>query len=55
MEFILKNQIETTSSITIQSGTLSVENLLYVDPTFQYITQNFDSDLLHLRLMKQYL
>lgn len=45
MEFLKNNLVDTTTSIVVGSGTLSVANILDWDKTFQYVTQDFDNDL----------
>lgn len=45
MEFIKKNHVNTTSSISVDSGTLTVKNIINFDETFQYVTEDFNNDL----------
>lgn len=45
MEFLTANLINTTTMIAVGSGSLSAENILTRDPTFQYVSENFDNDL----------
>lgn len=44
MEFIRKNYIDTITSISISSNTITVENILNWDKTFQYSTEGFADD-----------
>jgi len=45
MEFITPSFIDTTTGITVDSNTLTVENVLNPDLTFQYITDDYANDL----------
>lgn len=44
MEFIKSNFLETTSSITVSTGTLTAKYLFYRDPSFQWVSQNAGTD-----------
>lgn len=44
MEFINKNYIDTTTSIAVNSNTITVDYLLKRDTTFQYISSGFADD-----------
>lgn len=45
MEFITKNIINTSTQISITSGSLTSSNIISRDITKQYITSGFDNDL----------
>jgi len=45
MEFIKANYLDTTTQLTISSGTLTVGNILTRDKTFQYVSDGFNNDL----------
>lgn len=45
MEFTTPNLINTTTMIAVGSGSLSAENILTRNPTFQYVSDGFDNDL----------
>lgn len=45
MEFIKKNYLNTTTMITVNSNTTTVENLFNRDPFFQYFSEGKNSDL----------
>ena len=44
MEFISANYFATTTQATVNTGTLTVENLLYRDTTLQYVSAGFAND-----------
>lgn len=44
MEFITANIFETTSSMSVDSGTLTVENMLYRDTNLQWVSENAGTD-----------
>lgn len=44
MEILNKNYIQTTTSIAVASGTLTVDYLLKRDSTFQYVSSGFNDD-----------
>ncbi len=45
MEFWNKNQLQTSTQITVTTGTLMSANVMSRDIRRQYITENFDNDL----------
>lgn len=45
MEFITTNHINTTGVISVNSGTLSVKNILGRNTSIQYISEGFNNDL----------
>lgn len=45
MEFITKNLFNTTTSISVTSGTLSAGNILGRNSTIQYVSDGFNNDL----------
>lgn len=45
MEFITANYIDTTTSVGVDSNTITVEYLLFKDRTFQYRSLDYDNDL----------
>jgi hypothetical protein len=45
MEFVKANFINTTTQITFDSNTLTIENIFNRDPTFQYFSDGYNDDL----------
>jgi len=45
MEFIKSSFFNTTTLATVDSGTLTVKNVLNRDPIFQYVSDGFNDDL----------
>lgn len=44
MEFLTLNHLQTSTSLTVDSNTLSADNLLIRDATFQYVSSGFNDD-----------
>ena len=44
MEFLLSNYVNTTTGVTVQSATNTVEFLLNRDPVFQYASSGYNND-----------
>lgn len=45
MEFLTNNYLQTTTSLTYDSNSLTVDNLLNRDYTFQYVSSGYNNDL----------
>ena len=46
MEFITSNKFDTTSGLSVNSATLTADNIFTRDLTFQYISEGFNDDTL---------
>jgi hypothetical protein len=46
MDFLVKNYVDTTTSIDYDSGTSTVAHIMTRDETFQYVTDNYNNDAL---------
>jgi len=44
MEFLVSNYINTTTAVSVNNGTLTVDNLFKRDKTFQYVSEGDNSD-----------
>jgi len=44
MEFLKNNYFETSTALVVDSNTLTADNLLIRDPSFQYVTNGLDDD-----------
>ena len=51
MEFITENKFDTTSGLSVNSATLTADNVFTRDLTFQYISEGFNDDTLTSTMM----